>query len=189
MKLIIGLGNPGEKYDNTKHNVGFIVVDRLASLYNLTFKYESKFEAFISTLNLNGEKAILVKPTTYVNLSGNAVNKIINYYEIAKEDILVVYDDIHLEPGRIRIREVGGHGGHNGMRNIIEHLNTNNFKRIKIGIGNNTKLELNHHVLSSFSKSELDKLEGPLLSAIDAIELFIKGDYFKDVMTKHNTQT
>ena len=189
MKLIIGLGNPGEKYDKTKHNVGYIVLDKLASIYNVEFKYESKFEAFVANIIVNGEKAMIIKPTTYVNLSGNAISKIMNYYNIAKEDILVIYDDIHLEPGRVRIRESGGHGGHNGMRNIIDHLKSNSFKRIKIGIGNNTKIELNHHVLGKFSKTELEMLEGPFLSAIDAIELFIKGEYFKDVMTKHNTQT
>lgn len=189
MKLIVGLGNPGEKYDLTKHNVGYIVLDELARLNDLTFKYEAKFEAFVSMATINGNKAIIAKPTTYVNLSGNAVSKIMNYYNIELEDLLVIFDDIHLDPGTIRIREVGGHGGHNGVRNIIDHVKTKRFKRIKIGIGNNTKVELNHHVLSRFSKSEMNKLEPSFNAAVDASERFIKGDYFKDIMTFHNTQT
>lgn len=189
MKLIIGLGNPGDKYENTKHNVGYIVLDKLASIHNAVFKYESKFEAFIATVMIDGKKALIAKPTTYVNLSGNAVIKIMNYYNIDKSDILVIFDDIHLDLGRLRIRETGGHGGHNGMRNIIEHLDSQRFKRIKIGIGNNKKIELNQHVLSKFSKTELKNLEEAFLNSVDAIELFIKGEYFKDVMTKHNTQT
>ena len=189
MKLIVGIGNPGEKYDYTKHNVGYIVLDELARLHNLTFKYESKFEAFIATLTLNGNKAMIAKPTTYVNLSGNAVSKIMNYYNIDITNLLVIFDDIHLDLGRIRIREVGGHGGHNGVRNIIDHLKTQRFKRIKIGIGKNTKIELNHHVLSKFTKREIKEISPAFDAAVDASERFIKGEYFKDIMTDHNTQT
>lgn len=189
MKLIIGIGNPGEKYHNTKHNIGYMVLDDLAYRHNLIFKYDSKFEAFIGNITIEGNKSIFIKPTTYVNLSGNAVNKVMNYYDIKTEDILVVFDDIHLEPGRIRIREVGGHGGHNGIRNIIDHLKTQKFKRIKIGIGNNEKIELNHHVLSKFTKRELNIITPAIDNAVIAIEQFIKGEYFTDIMTKHNTQT
>lgn len=187
-KLIVGLGNFGEKYENTRHNVGFLVLDELANRYNLEYKYENKFEAEVAMINNNGNKAYIIKPMTYVNLSGNALSKVMSYYKIDKEDVLIIYDDIDLETGRIRIREQGGHGGHNGVRHIIKHVGSKKIKRIKIGIDVDRNMELDKYVLGRFSKRELDKLVPAIDSSINAIELFIKNEYFKDIMTKHNTQ-
>jgi len=188
MKLIIGLGNIGEKYHLTRHNVGFIVLDEYANRNNLDFKFDSKLEALIAETRINNEKVIFAKPTTYVNLSGNAVSKIMNFYKIELNDILVIYDDIDLDVGFLRVREKNGHGGHNGVRDIINHLKTRNFKRIRIGIGKDDSKELNHHVLGRFSKQETEKLKPAVLDSLDVIDMFVEGVYFKDIMTKFNTK-
>lgn len=189
MKLIVGLGNPGEKYENTRHNIGFIILDELAKRYNLEFKYDKKFDAAVATIIFGGNKALIVKPMTYVNLSGNSLIKAMNYYNVELEDTLIIYDDIDLETGRLRIREQGGHGGHNGVRSIIQHTGSRKVKRIKIGIDVDKSIPLDQYVLGRFSKRETEQLIPAIDSAIDAIELFIKNEYFKDIMTKHNTQT
>jgi|SRR5690625_392678 len=187
MKLIIGLGNVGEKYHLTRHNIGFIVLDEYAHRNNLDFKYDKKLEAFIAEKNILGKKTIFAKPTTYVNLSGNALIKIMNYYKIDVEDILVIYDDISLDVGYIRIRETNGHGGHNGVRDIINHLKTEDFKRIRIGIGLDNTMPLDNYVLGKFSKNELEVIKTPVIYSMDAIDMFIDGTYFKDIMTKYNS--
>lgn len=188
MKLIVGLGNVGEKYHLTRHNIGFIVLDEYASRNNLEFKFDKKLEAFVAQTTIAGEKVILAKPTTYVNLSGNAVIKLMNYYKIDLEDVLVIYDDISLDVGFIRIRETNGHGGHNGIKDIINHLKTKDFKRIRIGIGLDSSMPLDHYVLGRFSKNEIEKIKTPVLYSMDAIEDFAKDMYFKDIMTKYNSK-
>lgn len=188
MKLIIGLGNVGEKYHLTRHNIGFIVLDEYASKTNIQFKYDSKLEAFVGETRIKGEKVILAKPTTYVNLSGNAVIKLMNYYKVELEDILVIYDDIDLSLGYIRVRETNGHGGHNGIKDLINHLKTKDFKRIRIGIGNNSNIPLDQHVLGKFSKVEIEKIKPAVLEAMEVIEEFSENIYFKDIMTKYNTK-
>lgn len=187
MKLIIGIGNVGEKYHQTRHNIGFIVLDEYANRYNIEFKLDNKLEAFIAEKRVGSEKVIFAKPTTYVNLSGNAVSKIMNYYKIEIDDILVVYDDIDLEVGFLRIREQNGHGGHNGIKDIINHLNTKNFKRIRIGIGKNESTDLTNHVLGKFSKKEQELLKPAIDTSINVINEFIDNVYFKDIMTKFNS--
>lgn len=187
MKLVIGLGNVGNKYHLTRHNIGFLILDEIADRNNLKFKHEPKLEAFVTSDIVAGEKVVYAKPTTYVNLSGNALVKLMNYYKVELADIIVIYDDINLETAQIRIRETNGHGGHNGVRNIIEHLKSQNFKRIRIGIGLDDSMPLDHYVLGNFSKSEIQNLKPTVDSAIDAIEMFVKGVYFKDIMTKHNS--
>lgn len=188
MKLIVGLGNIGEKYHLTRHNVGFIVLDEYAHRNNLNFKFDSKLEALIAETRINNEKVIFAKPTTYVNLSGNAVSKIMNFYKIELKDLLVIYDDIDLDVGFLRVREKNGHGGHNGVRDIINHLKTQNFKRIRIGIGQDNSKELNHHVLGKFSKKEIEALKPAVIDSLDVIEMFASDIYFKDIMTKFNTK-
>lgn len=188
MKLIIGLGNIGEKYHLTRHNVGFIVLDEYAHRNNISFKFDKKLDALVAETRIDGEKVILAKPTTFVNLSGTAVSKLMNYYKVEVEDILVIYDDIGLDNGDIRVREQNGHGGHNGVKDIINHLKTKEFKRIRIGISNNPKIELNAHVLGKFSKKEIETLKEPILDSIDIIDMFAKDVYFKDIMTKFNTK-
>ncbi|VEU79693.1 aminoacyl-tRNA hydrolase [Haploplasma axanthum] len=189
MKLILGLGNIGEKYELTRHNVGFIVLDELANLYALDFKYDKDLEALIATKKINNEKVVFAKPTTYVNLSGNALSKIMKYYKIAKEDILVIYDDINLDLGRIRVRETNGHGGHNGIKDIIRHLSAQDFKRIRVGVGLDKSMPLDHYVLGKFSKNEIEILKPAVIDIMGAVDLFTKNIYFKDIMTKYNTQT
>lgn len=187
MKLIIGLGNVGEKYHLTRHNVGFIVLDEIAQKLNIDFKFDSKLESFIAEKKINGQKVIFSKPTTYVNLSGNALSKIMSYYKIEVDDILVIYDDIDLELGKLRVRETNGHGGHNGVKDIIKHLNTKDFKRIRFGIGLDKSMPLDHYVLGKFSKQELETIKPVVIDAMNVVDDFISEQYFKDVMTKYNT--
>lgn len=187
MKLIVGLGNIGEKYHMTRHNVGFLVMDEYAHIKNMEFKYDKQLEASIASKQINGEKVIIAKPTTFVNLSGNAVSKIMSYYKISIEDILIIYDDIDLEVGRLRIRETNGHGGHNGIRDIINHLNTKDFKRIRVGIGLDKSMPLDKYVLGRFSKKDIEDLKPVVIDSMNAIDEFIENKYFKDIMTKYNT--
>jgi PTH1 family peptidyl-tRNA hydrolase len=146
MVLIVGLGNPGEKYKNTRHNIGFQTLDNLAKKLNLKFKEKQDYFLAVS------EKVVLVKPTTYMNLSGIALVGVIKKYPI--DDIMVVFDDINLEIGQIRIREKGGDGGHNGIKSIISELGHDQFVRLRIGIGNDSDKKLSDFVLSNFSEDE-----------------------------------
>ena len=156
MKVVIGLGNPGKKYEKTRHNIGFIVVDSLRKKFNLTDERE-KFQALISEKNIDGEKVIFFKPQTFMNLSGNALIEIVNFYKLdPKKDIIVVYDDMSLDFGDIRIREKGSSGGHNGIKSIIFHIGEE-FVRIKCGIGAK-KEDAVEHVLGEFSQSEQKEL-------------------------------
>lgn len=188
MKLVVGLGNVGAKYHLTRHNIGFLVLDELADRMNLTFKLESKLEAFTASTTIKGEKVIFAKPTTYVNLSGNALSKLMNYYKIDIEDILIIYDDIDLDTAVMRIRESNGHGGHNGVRDIINHLKTKNFKRIRLGVSLDKSMPLDHYVLGNFSKREIEAFKPTVDDTIEAIEMFVEGIYFKDIMTKYNSK-
>lgn len=159
MKLIIWLGNIGEKYAKTRHNAGFLAVEYLQKKYNFEDFKDSKFSALISEWNLSGEKIILAKPTTFMNLSGDAVVKIMNFYKIEKADILVISDDIDMDFGKIRLRDKWSHGGQNGLRDIIQKLGTDEFARLKIGIGRHEKMAVADWVLSRFSAEELRILE------------------------------
>ena len=159
MKLIAGLGNIGNKYTFTRHNAGFMLADSIALNHNLNFKENSKLKCLITTLKENNEDYIIIKPTTFMNLSGEAVRAVIDYYKIPIEDILIVYDDISLPLGKIRFRANGSDGGHNGIKSIIQHLGTQNFARLKIGIGPQPALPSEVFVLQNFSKEELEILK------------------------------
>ncbi len=162
MKLIFGLGNPGINYTNTRHNAGFIVLDYLKDYYSFgDYKRNSRFIAEISEGFIENVKVLLVKPLTYMNLSGDSVTKIINYYKVKTEDICVIHDDIDLPLGKIRFKDDSSSGGHNGIKSIINKLGTKKFKRIKIGVDNrsNTKIGTKDYVLSNFSEDELDILK------------------------------
>ena len=135
MKLIVGLGNPGRRYQYTRHNLGFMFVDEIARAFNLKFSKDRNLKSLITSFHLADERIIIIKPQTYMNLSGNAVRIVADYYRIDYEDIIVVYDDLDLPEGKIRIRKSGTSGGHKGMANIIEMLRTDSIKRIRIGIG------------------------------------------------------
>ena len=187
MKLILGIGNPGEKYANTRHNIGFMVIDEISKRLNVTLKLETKFESYIANFMHNGEKIILVKPMTYVNLSGIALSRIVNYYKIPLEDVLVLVDDINLKTGYIRIRESGGDGGHNGLKNIIDFLGSKEFKRIRVGIGIDSNIPLNNYVLGKITDAE-HKIINPIIDVCaDASIDFASSIYFLDVMTKYNS--
>ncbi|CCV63675.1 Peptidyl-tRNA hydrolase [Alteracholeplasma palmae J233] len=188
MKLIVGLGNPGDKYENTRHNMGFIAIDFLLTKHKLKTTVEQKFNAEITTLNLGNEKAIIAKPLTYMNLSGEAVRKIMDYYKIEPDDLIVIVDDINLPTGKLRLREMGSHGGQNGLKNIILNLKTEKFKRIRIGIDQDTRMPLDKYVLGKLTKDEENLIYNKLPNVIDAIEAFIKEEPYKDIMTKYNTQ-
>jgi PTH1 family peptidyl-tRNA hydrolase len=185
MKLIVGLGNPGKQYENTRHNIGFMALDKYASENNLSFKIESRFEGLITQTTYQGEKVILFKPVTYMNLSGRAIYKVVNYYKIDIDDILIIHDDLDLPTGKMRLREKGSSGGHNGLKSIIENLNTTNFKRVKIGISKNQN-DIIDYVLGKFSKTEMELLDQALNSMDDLIKMFISEKEFKNVMTKFN---
>ncbi len=189
MKLIIGLGNPGIKYQQTRHNVGFMVLDQYANDLKQTFKYDSKFNAEVFMGNIYQEKVMFLKPSTYMNLSGEAIIKIMKYYDIEIEDIIVFVDDINLDTGRLRLRAFGGHGGHNGLKNIIGLCHTNEFKRVRIGVSNNSNMALDHYVLSQFGKQEMIDIAIAIEKSKDIINQFIKGVPFTDIMTAFNTQT
>lgn len=187
MKLIIGLGNPGTKYENTRHNIGFMVLDALAKKHNVSFTLDKTFNGYISWIRVGSEKVCLLKPTTYMNLSGDSVSKVMNYYQIETPEILVVVDDIDIETGKLRLRESGGHGGHNGLRDIHKHLQTPNYKRLRIGIDQDKSMPLDQYVLGNFSKQERIIVDIAVNHAVDAIDLFISGTPYLDVMTKYNT--
>ncbi len=159
MKIIIGLGNPGEKYRNTRHNVGFMTLDALTKKLNLNFSLEKKFNAEISQTNINNEKTIFAKPQTFMNKSGLAVQALISFYKIdPKKDLTIIYDDIDLQLGEIRTSGQSA-GGHNGMQSIIQSLNTNEINRFRIGILNLPKEQIAdtaNYVLGNFSKEEQD---------------------------------
>ena len=185
MKLIVGLGNPGKQYENTRHNIGFMALDKYASENNLSFKIESRFEGLITQTTYQGEKVILFKPVTYMNLSGRAIYKVVNYYKIDIDDILIIHDDLDLPTGKMRLREKGSSGGHNGLKSIIENLNTNEFKRVKIGISKDSR-DIIDYVLSKFSKAEMELLDESLNKMDNLIKSFIEEPEFKNVMTKFN---
>lgn len=169
MKLIAGLGNIGEKYCFTRHNAGFMVLDKWAMDNNITFKEDKKLKCFITKMGEN----ILIKPTTFMNLSGESVRAVMDYYKIDVKDILIVYDDIALDLGRIRFRANGSDGGHNGIKSIIKHIGTQNFDRLKIGIGPQPNIPSENYVLQNFPKEHLEELKEVLKRADQAIEYYL----------------
>jgi len=184
MKLIVGLGNPGREYENTRHNIGFMVMDEIAN--NLNMKYtKSKFNGLFFDCNINGEKVLFLKPQKYMNLSGEVVRDFVNFYKINIEDILIIVDDLDLPFGKIRLKKKSSSGGHNGLKNIFMHLNTDDIKRIKIGIGNDKKIDTKKYVLSSFSENDIDYYKSSISrAALIALE-FINCN-FNDLMSKYN---
>lgn len=185
MKCIIGLGNPGRKYENTRHNVGFMVIDELARRHHVTLD-KSKFKNDYTIEFINGEKVMFVKPQPFMNLSGESVRPLIDYYNVDVEDIVILYDDLDLPAGKIRLRHQGGHGGHNGMRSLINHLGTKQFKRIRIGIGRPTDARpIVDYVLQPFTKDQQKQIELSIMQSADACEQWLDKP-FEDVMNENN---
>ncbi|MGG7059499.1 aminoacyl-tRNA hydrolase [Clostridium nigeriense] len=183
MFLVVGLGNPGKEYDGTRHNIGFEAVDYISKKYNIDVN-RTKFKGVFGEGFINGCKVVLLKPTTYMNLSGESIREAINFYKLEKEEVIVIYDDISLEVGKLRIREKGSAGGHNGIKSIIANMSTDVFPRIKIGVGQ-PKGDLVSHVLGKFSKEELQDLNEVIDASAKAVEIIIK-DGTKEAMNELN---
>ena len=177
MYIIAGLGNPTMQYEGTRHNAGFDVIDALADKYNISVDGR-KNRAYIGKGIIEGQKVLLVKPQTYMNLSGESIGGLVDYFKIDEEqDLIVIYDDISLSPGQIRIRKKGSAGGHNGIKNIIAHLGTQVFPRIKVGVGEQPKkYDLADYVLSHFTKAEREEMEEGYQKAIQAVEKILAGE-------------
>ena len=182
MKLVVGLGNPGKKYSKTKHNIGFISVDHYIDSNNLKLKKERKFNG----KSLKIGDLVLLKPHTFMNNSGLSIKAVMDYYDIDIKDILVIYDDLDLPLGKIRLREKGSAGGHNGIKSIISHLKTEEFKRVRVGIDKNPLIETKNYVLSSFSKKEIEIMDTVYSKISEIIEDFKDNKEFTYIMTKYN---
>ena len=184
MKVVIGLGNPGKKYEKTRHNIGFIAVNNLRKKMNISDERE-KFQALISEKNIDGEKVIFLKPQTFMNLSGNSVIEIVNFYKLdPKKDIIVIYDDMDLSFGDIRIREKGSSGGHNGIKSIISHIGEE-FIRIKCGIGSKEK-DAVEHVLGEFNQTEQKDLDEILEKINNCVIEMLSVQNLDRIMQKYN---
>lgn len=190
MYIIVGLGNPGKDYANTRHNIGFDVIDKLAETENISV-LEKKHKAIIGKGYIDGQKVILVKPQTYMNLSGESVREAIDYYKAdEKEELIVISDDISLSPGQIRIRKKGSAGGHNGLKNIIQHLGHDEFQRIKMGVGEKPKgYDLADYVLGHFTAEERKIMDKATAEAAQAIKMMMQSgaDAAMNVYNKKNT--
>jgi PTH1 family peptidyl-tRNA hydrolase len=186
-KMIVGLGNPGEKYEHTKHNVGFDVLDILARRQGLKFTREKDFTADVASFFVNGEKILLVKPMTFMNESGKTVGPMMAYYGLLEDDIIVIYDDLDMAAAKLRLRVKGSAGGHNGIKSIIAHIGTQNFKRVKIGIGRpQGKTPVVNHVLSRFDKAIQPEIDVTFENAADAAMEFASGTDFIQTMNRYN---
>ena len=184
MKLIVGLGNPGKEYAKTRHNIGFRYLD-LFVMQNKLGNFKEKFNGLYLKTTYQNTDIIFLKPLSYMNLSGEVVKKFMNYFKILPEDILVIHDDLDLSLGRIKLKENGSAGGHNGIKNIISNIQTEEFKRLKIGISKDIKMDTKDYVLAEFSLEEEKKL-----TSINSIIVNLLNDYFKlpfnDLMSKYN---
>ena len=184
MKMIIGLGNPGKEYENTRHNMGFIVLDNFAKSLNVDID-KKKFNALYTDLFIEGEKVLLIKPQSYMNLSGEVVQSFANYYDIDYSDLLVISDDLDLSFLDYRLRLFGSSGGHNGLKDIERCLGTNRFRRFRIGISNNKNIDTKDYVLGKFSKDDIKAIDEFLPKTVDILNDFIKLD-FERLMSKYN---
>lgn len=190
MKMIIGLGNPGKKYEKTKHNVGFMALNKLADEIgvNSFTSTINKFNAIIIEARYNSEKILLVKPLTYMNLSGEAIRPIMDWYKLTIDDILVIYDDLDLPIGKVRFKERGGSGGHNGIKSIIANLGTESFRRIKIGIDRPKDRTVVDYVLTDFSSAEREVIENSIKLISIAVKDWISGEDFLKIMSTYTTK-
>lgn len=186
MKMIVGLGNIGTRYDETRHNTGFMVVDQLARDYHLGAFTHLKQEAVAVSGVINGEKVMLVKPTTFMNDSGRAVGPLVDYYDIDLDDLVIVNDDLDMPVGKVRLKTHGASGGHNGLKSIISVLGTKNFNRVKVGIDHPQHGTVVSHVLGKFSKEERPKFDQTVEQAEHALEDWINGEDFAKLMNAYN---
>lgn len=186
--MVVGLGNPGLQYEFNRHNIGFRIIDNLAREIETEFKKVKSYDSLISRGKINNHNLRLVKPQTYMNLSGKSVNKIVSYYRISFQDLLIVYDDLNLELGQIRIRKRGSAGGHKGVESIIQYLNSEDIPRLRIGIGKpsiNSNFDYASYVLSNFDNNEKDKISEVIQLSTEAIKTIIE-DGLEKAMRKYN---
>ncbi len=184
MKLIVGLGNPGKEYEKTRHNAGFIMIDEFAKKFNLSIE-EKKFNGFYTTFEYNGEKIMLLKPQCHMNNSGETIIKFVEYFKIEIADILVIYDDYYIEVGNYKIKANGSAAGHNGLKSIENHLKTQNYKRIKIGISRDPQIYMPDYVLGKFTKEQFEKIEELKTKFPCILEDYLKYT-FEKFMSIHN---
>ncbi len=187
MKLIVGLGNPGRQYEETRHNIGFKVIDELSEQLNIPLD-KAKFNGIFGQGMVNGEKVLLLKPLTYMNLSGECIRPLMDYYDILVDEILVIYDELDLPVGKIRLREKGSAGGHNGMKSIINHLGTQEFKRIRIGINRPTNgMKITDYVLGRFQAEESEDIKNAIRNSSEAAQAWLSTPFLQ-VMNEFNAK-
>ena len=187
VQLIVGLGNPGREYQDTRHNAGFWFVDELARQQGASFSPEKKFQGDAARCRIDGEECWLLKPQTFMNLSGQSVQALANFYKIPLEAILVVHDELDLDAGVVRLKDGGGHGGHNGLRDIIQKMGGNNFLRMRIGIGHpGDKSRVTGHVLNKVTQDDQIEIERAIDSAIRELPLIIHGEVQRAMNTLHS---
>ncbi len=186
LELIVGLGNPGPDYAKTRHNAGAWFVEALCQNLNLSLKTENKFNAKVAQAKIAGQEIKILIPNSYMNLSGQAVGAISQYYQIPAERILVAHDELDLPPGTIRLKTDGGHGGHNGLRDIIDHLKTKHFHRLRIGIGHpGDKTQVSPYVLNRPSKSEDILIHSAITQAFDVLDYAVQGNFSRAMTQLH----
>ena len=185
VKLIIGLGNPGKPYEHTRHNIGFDVIDELANKWNAPLN-QSKFNGMYTVVHRPEGTVILLKPLTYMNLSGECVRPLMDYFDIDVEDVIVIYDDLDLETGKLRLRQKGSAGGHNGIKSLIQHLGTQEFNRIRVGINRPPAgMKVADYVLAKFTKEEDPIVEKAVEKTVSAVESALSNN-FLNVMSEFN---
>ena len=186
MKLVVGLGNPGKQYEKTKHNIGFMVVDAIAdSVPHTPWREEQRAE--VCSITVAGEKVLLVKPQTFMNVSGESVGPLMRYYKIDPSDVYCIYDDMDLPVGKLRIRPNGSSGGHNGIKSIIQHIGTQTFNRVKIGIGRpKNGMSVVHHVLSKFDKDDYIGILQSIDKVDDSVNYYLQEKNFEKTMQRYN---
>ncbi len=185
MKLIVGLGNPGKEYQNTRHNIGFSFLDFYLDYKKIIPNWSKKFNGLMYKVNLNGENVIFFKPQTYMNLSGNAVIEIMSYYQIKVEDLFIISDDLDLNIGNFKLKMNGSAGGHNGLKDIENKIHTSNYKRLKIGISKANEIDTKEYVLGVLSKEEKKIIDSLYLYLCNVIDDYFKLN-FSDLMSKYN---
>ena len=184
MYIFVGLGNPGQKYANTRHNLGFITIDQLAEKWNIPVN-RSRFQALVGEGFYDGEKVVLVKPQTYMNLSGRSVRQVLDWYKPDLDHLVVIYDDLDLELGTLRIRPKGSPGSHNGMKSVTAAVGQQDFPRIRIGIGSNGERDIIHYVTGGFTKEEVGPLEEAVTRAVSACACIVS-ESIELAMTRYN---
>lgn len=185
MRLIVGLGNPGREYEKTRHNIGFMVVNKITKIENQTFTYKPKFKGDILQTKFKNDSVIFLKPKTYMNLSGESVILVKQFYNIDDEDILVIYDDLDLPCGKLRFRKKGSSGGHKGLKSIIKCINSKDFNRLKIGIDRDPIIPVADYVLGKFTKEQLGNIKESIEIGINIIYDWLNNDV-QYVMNKYN---